>query len=170
MSKIRAPFTPEQVIALDHWKNNRLGHPFTCACRDEHPAHNGEKGLLIPTVRGWICQFCDYTQDWAHSFMCAPVYVIPEPPAKPPEAPARAEQSADAILIEWRNAYSERRSLPKQVWLGPEAVAILSRYTDACDALLNHLDAHPAQPGSPVPPGPSQQPQSSAAAQDRGEI
>ena len=29
--------------------------------------------------------------------------------------------------------------------------------------------AHPAQPGSPVPPGPSQQPQSSAAAQDRGE-
>lgn len=167
MAKITAPFTIAEVQGLALWQASQY-HPFTCAFfdPDDHPHDNP---ALVPTVRGWICPFCCYTQDWAHSFMCAPVYVIPEPPAKPPEAPARAEQSADAILIEWRNAYSERRSLPKQVWLGPEAVAILSRYPDACDALLNHLDAHPAQPGSPVPPGPSQQPQSSAAAQDRGE-
>lgn len=158
MSKIRAPFTPEQVIALDHWQNNRLGHPFTCACRDEHPAHNGEKGLLIPTVRGWICQFCDYTQDWAHSFMCAPVYVIPEPPAKPPEAPARAEQSADAILMEWREAYKAKRTVTAP-WPEPSTMTILDRYTDACGALLKHLDAT-------LPPAPP----TAAAAQDRGEI
>lgn len=38
-------------------------HPFTC----QDSAH----GPLIATCDGWICRNldCDYTQDWAHSFM-----------------------------------------------------------------------------------------------------
>lgn len=46
-------------------------HPFTCANRGDgrHPPIGEDHGILIPTVRGWICQFCDYTQDWAHDFM-----------------------------------------------------------------------------------------------------
>jgi hypothetical protein len=28
--------------------------------------------VLTATVRGWICCFCDYVQDWAHDFMAAP--------------------------------------------------------------------------------------------------
>jgi hypothetical protein len=60
-------FTPDEVVNLDdHQRNDRL-HPFTC------PNHNDEnhrdKMNLIPTVRGWICPFCDYTQNWAHNFM-----------------------------------------------------------------------------------------------------
>ncbi len=44
-------------------------HPFTCPNRSDHPMIAGDKGILVPTVRGWICQCCDYTQGWAHEFM-----------------------------------------------------------------------------------------------------
>src|SRR5690606_213703 len=41
-------------------------HPYTCENRSDgnHPIVCGDKGILIPTIRGWICPFCDYTQDW----------------------------------------------------------------------------------------------------------
>ena len=55
------------------WQRSRKVHPFTCGDRADHPVMDGDKGVLVPTVRGWICPFCDYTQDWAHSFMCQPV-------------------------------------------------------------------------------------------------
>jgi len=41
-------------------------HPYTCENRHDHPEVAGDKGILVPTVRGWICPFCDYTQGWAH--------------------------------------------------------------------------------------------------------
>jgi hypothetical protein len=73
-------FTPEQVAALWQWQfppprdptnpfAPRGGHPFTCANRADHPVVAGDKGVLVPTVRGWICPFCDYTQSWAYDFM-----------------------------------------------------------------------------------------------------
>lgn len=45
-------------------------HPYTCGNRNkgEHPMVAGDYGVLIPTIYGWICPFCDYTQDWAHNF------------------------------------------------------------------------------------------------------
>lgn len=39
-------------------------HPYTCANRGDHPDLAGDKGILVPTVRGWICPFCDYTQEF----------------------------------------------------------------------------------------------------------
>lgn len=66
-ASIKAPFTLEQVEKLKEWQNNHRVHPFTCAKRSE-PGHLGE-GKLVPTVRGWICPFCPYTQDWAHPAM-----------------------------------------------------------------------------------------------------
>lgn len=79
-------FTPEQVVALwgyqfGPWRNpleeeteenKHLPlpmHPFTCGNRSGHPDLAGDKGVLVPTVRGWICPFCDYSQHWAHPFM-----------------------------------------------------------------------------------------------------
>lgn len=54
-------FTREEVRNLDAWQKGPV-HPFTCA--------QCEGGVsLIPTVYGWICQFCDYRQGWAHPFM-----------------------------------------------------------------------------------------------------
>jgi hypothetical protein len=79
-------FTPEQVVRLWQWQfgpwrapfdaiteeNKDLPvhmHPFTCANREGHPLMAGDNGVLVPTVRGWICPFCSYTQTWAHDFM-----------------------------------------------------------------------------------------------------
>lgn len=56
----RQVFTPEQVTALNEYQAEGTTHPFTCA--------HGH-GTLVATVRGWICPYCDYTQDWAHDFM-----------------------------------------------------------------------------------------------------
>ncbi len=60
--KITAPWTPEQVGSLSAYQDSGRFHPFTC------PDHS-QQGILIPTINGWICQFCDYKQDWAHAFM-----------------------------------------------------------------------------------------------------
>lgn len=66
-------FTPDVVANLAH--NQMVGtlHPFTCANRGDgnHREAYGDLGALVATVRGWICPFCDYTQDWAHGFMAA---------------------------------------------------------------------------------------------------
>ena len=55
-------FTKEEVVNLNEFQNAGVMHPFTCGnddCRCD----------LVATVRGWICLYCDYTQDWAHDFM-----------------------------------------------------------------------------------------------------
>lgn len=77
----QVPFTPEQVEALhryqfgpfrERFEDGHLPmrqHPYTCPNRgDGHHFDNGsDLGALIPTVRGWICQCCDYKQEWAYS-------------------------------------------------------------------------------------------------------
>ena len=57
MSKVVAPWTAEQVLMLQHWQEKAILHPFTCGRRDDHPILHGDKGMLVPTIRGWICQF-----------------------------------------------------------------------------------------------------------------
>lgn len=67
MSKIlKAPFSPEHVVALNAWQQRDNVHPYTCI---EHARqdHRLTDGALFATVRGWICPYCDYTQDWAHA-------------------------------------------------------------------------------------------------------
>jgi hypothetical protein len=69
--RIGAPFTPEQVANLEVFQRSGTMHPFTCANRGDgkHGNVDGDTGMLVPTVRGWICRYCDYTQEWAHAFM-----------------------------------------------------------------------------------------------------
>lgn len=58
----KAPWTPEEVVSLNGYQESGVFHPFTCgndACRRD----------LIATEKGWICEGCLYTQDWAHLFM-----------------------------------------------------------------------------------------------------
>jgi len=75
-------FTPEEVASLWRYQFGPWGspfdhdpvnpprmHPFTCGNRDGHPKIAGDKGILVPTTRGWICPICDYTQDWAYDLM-----------------------------------------------------------------------------------------------------
>ena len=41
-------------------------HPYTCENRGDgnHLEVGGDKGILVPTVNGWICPSCDYTQPY----------------------------------------------------------------------------------------------------------
>lgn len=78
MSKVLAPWTAEQVAALNRWQNCDWVHPFTCGSEVRDQEHGA--AVLVATPNGWICQFCTYTQDWAHDFM----FVEPESPLKAP--------------------------------------------------------------------------------------
>jgi hypothetical protein len=64
----RAPWTDEEVAALERWQSGPF-HPFTCPNRREGHRVTTDLGVLVPTGQGWTCPDCDYTQDWAHSFM-----------------------------------------------------------------------------------------------------
>lgn len=61
--QIKAPWTDEQVAALNAWQANDRVHPFTCA--NDHP----DNRELVAHNDGWHCRVCDYRQDWAHDFM-----------------------------------------------------------------------------------------------------
>jgi hypothetical protein len=80
MGIVRAPWTPEQVERLAAWQAAGHVHPFTCGpCRDRDteariadgtwPTTTGPEFALIPTVDGWVCGTCDYTQDWCFTVM-----------------------------------------------------------------------------------------------------
>ena len=62
--EIKAPWTDEQVEGLNAFQHSGVLHEFTCGKRDNH---KGE-GLLRATNDGWVCDECDYTQNWAHAF------------------------------------------------------------------------------------------------------
>lgn len=68
--KIQAPFTNEQVEALNAWQQRPGVHPFTCP--NDHTDSTAEY-VLVATTDGWTCpdERCDYTQHWAHRFMVA---------------------------------------------------------------------------------------------------
>lgn len=72
---IEAPWTNEQVAALNEYQRSGRMHPFTCGNRgaEGHRCDpewgGGDKGVLRATAAGWICPDCDYTQNWAHDFM-----------------------------------------------------------------------------------------------------
>jgi len=60
--KMPEVFTKEEVKHLQDWQDAGCVHEFTCG-------NDKCRSALVPTVRGWICQYCDYTQNWAHDFM-----------------------------------------------------------------------------------------------------
>ena len=69
---IRAPWTPEQVYNLNKFQENGRMHPFTCGSGNRTEAsHSRSDGVLVATINGWICPYCEYKQDWAHEFMGA---------------------------------------------------------------------------------------------------
>jgi hypothetical protein len=75
-------FTVEQVASLHAYQHGGQFHPFTCSNRGDgqHGDVGGDTGMLVPTVRGWICRYCDYTQDWAHGAMMDGSLALVVPP------------------------------------------------------------------------------------------
>lgn len=58
---VKAPWSEAQIDALERFQHLDGVHPFTC------PEHSNRE--LVATHRGWICRYCNYTQDWANDFM-----------------------------------------------------------------------------------------------------
>jgi hypothetical protein len=75
---IKAPFTEEQVLALNEYQHLGIVHPFTCGLEGCKKSEQENDGVLIATEQGWICPCGKYKQDWAHAFM-AELYVPPPP-------------------------------------------------------------------------------------------
>ena len=61
--KIVAPFSSEQVEALNKYQANDLVHEYTCGAEDRSQCPSG--GTLIATPDGWVCPCGKYTQRWA---------------------------------------------------------------------------------------------------------
>lgn len=62
MPKITAPWTIDQVSALNRWQDAGFVHPFTCP---------NDSAALVATYDGWRCLApnCGFRQNWAHDFM-----------------------------------------------------------------------------------------------------
>ena len=69
--KIHAPWTENQVAALNGWQQRLDVHSFTCGNDSRH-------AVLVATPDGWRCVECAYQQLWAHAFMAG----APEPQEK----------------------------------------------------------------------------------------
>lgn len=65
MAIVDAPWTPQQVAALERWQLAGHVHPFTCVA----VAHPDKTVNLVPFPEGWRCPECGYTQTWAYSYM-----------------------------------------------------------------------------------------------------
>lgn len=75
---VLAPWTQDVVDALNAFQRAGRFHPFTCGSGNRaDQAHTtatevnrlSDAGLLVATLSGWVCLGCEYTQDWAFTFM-----------------------------------------------------------------------------------------------------
>jgi hypothetical protein len=77
VTQISAPWTAEQVAALNRWQDAAHVHPFTCGGNRTDATHRAYQashpdqdfGQLVATENGWACPACGYRQSWAHDFM-----------------------------------------------------------------------------------------------------
>lgn len=65
---IEAPFTDDQLDSLNSYQLFGAMHPFTCPDRGDD-RHGDNESRLVALPGGWQCMFCDYRQNWAHTFM-----------------------------------------------------------------------------------------------------
>jgi hypothetical protein len=65
IAQVYAPWTEEQVRALNTYQRDDRFHPYTCPTRRCRAQKN--EGRLRATESGWVCGLCGYTQAWAHA-------------------------------------------------------------------------------------------------------
>ena len=97
----------DQIARLNASQVDGRFHPFTCPNRGdgEHREFNGDRGALVATRRGWICPWCDYTQNWAYSFMAdAPDFDMLRGAAPG----ATGADSSEAFVRKLRDEWGER--------------------------------------------------------------
>lgn len=57
-------WTQETVDKLNQYQQDGIMHPYTCGRNRTDENHLDGEGVLLATVYGWKCPYCDYTQDW----------------------------------------------------------------------------------------------------------
>ncbi len=72
MEKITAPFSEDQVNALNHYQEHTNFHPFTCWGVGCKKLYQNNGGKLMATPEGWICPCAEFKQDWAYKIMTEP--------------------------------------------------------------------------------------------------
>lgn len=67
--------TPDQILNMNKYQIAGNFHPFKCPNRGDgnHRQFNGDLGALVATRKGWICPWCDYTQDSGYNFRTFPI-------------------------------------------------------------------------------------------------
>lgn len=140
---IRAPFTPEQVDALNRFQRADGMHPFTCG-----ELHVPGAPILIARADGWHCsdpygEECGYTQDWALAVMANPdawpkpfwpanVHPTSEPYAHQQPGAGFASSTSGPDLADWDSpedaSYDDRDGLRERyaeaMWKSAEEVII----------------------------------------------
>jgi hypothetical protein len=99
---IHAPWSAEQVTALNAFQHHGRMHPFTCGATHA----SGQSPVLVATNSGWVCPDpqCVYRQDWAHAFM-AQGAAVPVPP--PTDQTAVIAATVRACAEHLRDRYSD---------------------------------------------------------------
>ncbi|WP_405558927.1 hypothetical protein OHV08_33875 [Streptomyces canus] len=103
---IYAPWTDEQVTALNGFQHHGRMYPFTCGAVHS----SGRSPILVATPAEWICPdpSCDYTQDWAHAFMADPAASAVVAVAVPPTG-----QTAPTV---WIDGHPQLEAIAAAVW------------------------------------------------------
>jgi hypothetical protein len=138
---IRAPWTPEQVAALNRFQAEGGMHPFTCG--NDHATGALH---LVAHEDGWHCWLpdCDYRQDWAHAFMAEPD-AWPKPFADLRKAAAtEATEPATITDPEWLRQQYAAAIQPLLMDNLPKPIAA-ARAREIADTVLFVRDRHLAQ-------------------------
>ena len=156
---IRAPWTPEQVAALNAFQRRGGMHPFTCG-GDHAPGSPS----LVAYSDGWRCpqpygEACDYRQDWAHAFMAHPAAVSAVPVAVPPTGQAalrdwiaRALEREDAINAGYDHGFAGSYGADAETDGFVDAVlAVLQPPADRAAVLLEVADRFDGMPEAQAP-------------------
>lgn len=123
---IRAPWTPEQVDALNAFQRRGGMHPFTCGGE-----HTPASPALVAYTDGWRCpqpygESCDYRQDWAHAFMAEPPAALP---VSVVSGPTLHDRVAEALYAHshpgWARGYADLDQDERDTYLG-RAAAVLA--------------------------------------------
>ena len=99
---VTAPWTGEQVDALNRYQRSGVFHEFTCK-----DAHDGLDRTLFATREGWRCPHCEYVQNWAHESMLQErvieaLYHIPCDVMLPPATVFRKGCSLSTLMVAFK--------------------------------------------------------------------
>lgn len=121
-----APWTQDQVNNLMLYQRAGFVHPYTCG-NDQCGAN------LDPTLYGWQCPKCDYTQNWCHQ-----AHADNRPPANPIKI-AMGKKKVLMALCSLYKSYLELYDHMQDSSTTPDQVL-----TEVDNKIIDLLPAHPS--------------------------